>query len=93
MLKRGMIYLDENQCPKCGGRLHLVSIEKNISNLNKDGIPIIEPSSIDDEVEVWLSCKKCKSTYDVEKHGLSFGIKRELPIIEKQIEDFNPFLM
>lgn len=92
MLKRGMIYLDANQCPNCGGKLHLVSVEKSISNLSNDGIPVID-RNIDDEIEIWLSCKKCKTLYDVEKNGLYFGIKRDLPVIEKDIDDFNPFLI
>lgn len=91
MLKRGVIYLKENECPACRGRLMLVSVEKNITQLNKDGLPIIN-TDIDDEVEINLTCKKCGAIYDVEKRGMYFRVKRELPIINNpQLEDFNPF--
>lgn len=92
MRKRGMIYLGENECPKCGGKLNLVTIERNISPLNKYGIPIVNKNTIDDEVEIWLVCNTCKSTYDAESSGMKFGIKRELPKIKPEIKEFNPFL-
>jgi uncharacterized protein YbaR (Trm112 family) len=91
MYKRGVIYLDENECPKCRGKLVMVSVEKSITPINKDGIPMIT-QDIDDEIEVCLTCKKCGETYDVERRGLYFGIKRELPIINNHtLEEFNPF--
>lgn len=91
MLKRGIVYLNENECPKCRGKLVLVSVEKSLTQLNKDGFPIID-GDIDDEIEACLTCKKCGETYDVEKKGMYFRVKRELPIINSPIlEDFNPF--
>lgn len=91
MLKRGIVYLDENECPKCRGRLVLVSIEKSLTPLNKNGLPLIN-GDIDDEIEACLMCKKCKETYEVEKRGMYFKIKRDLPIINSQaLEEFNPF--
>lgn len=91
MFKRGVIYLNENECPKCRGKLALISIEKSVTQLSKDGLPIID-TNIDDEVEMCLACKKCGSTYDVEKRGMYFTIKRTLPVINKpKIEEFNPF--
>lgn len=91
MLKRGIVYLNENECPKCRGRLVLISVEKSLTQLNKDGFPIIN-GDIDDEIEACLTCKKCGETYDVEKKGMYFKVKRELPIINTPtLEDFNPF--
>lgn len=91
MLKRGVVYLNENECPKCRGRLVLVSVEKSLTQLNKDGLPIID-RDIDDEVEMYLVCKKCGESYDVEKKGMYFKIKRDLPAINNPaLEDFNPF--
>lgn len=91
MLKRGVIYLNENECPKCRGRLVLVSVEKSLTQLNKDGLPIIN-SDIDDEIDACLVCKKCGESYDVEKKGMYFRVKRELPEINTPtIEEFNPF--
>lgn len=91
MLKRGVVYLNENECPKCRGRLVLVSVEKSLTQLNKDGLPIID-RDIDDEVEMYLVCKKCGESYDVEKKGMYFKIKRDLPVINNPaLEDFNPF--
>ena len=89
MYKRGIIYLDDNQCPKCTGKLVLVSVEKSVTELNKDGLPIID-NNIDDEVDIFLICKDCKKPYEVEKRGMYFGIKRDL-FVQKDIEDFNPF--
>lgn len=91
MLKRGVVYLNENECPKCRGRLVLVSVEKSLTQLNKDGLPIID-RDIDDEIEMYLVCKKCGESYDVEKKGMYFKIKRDLPVINNPaLEDFNPF--
>lgn len=91
MLKRGIVYLNENECPKCRGRLVLISVEKSLTQLNKDGFPIID-GNIDDEIEACLTCKKCGETYDVEKKGMYYKVKRDLPIINSPIlEDFNPF--
>jgi uncharacterized protein YbaR (Trm112 family) len=91
MLKRGIVYLDENECPHCRGRLVLVSVEKSITQLNKDGVPIIT-GDIDDEIDVCLECKKCREVYDVEKKGMYFRVKRELPVIDTPVlEEFNPF--
>lgn len=91
MLKRGIVYLNENECPKCRGKLVLLSVEKSITQLNKDGFPIIS-GDIDDEIDACLVCKKCKETYDVEKKGMYFRVKRELPVINTpSLEDFNPF--
>ena len=91
MLKRGIVYLDENECPKCRGRLVLVSIEKSLTQLNKDGLPVFN-GDIDDEIEACLTCKKCGETYDVEKKGMYFRVKKELPPINlPSLEDFNPF--
>ena len=91
MLKRGVVYLNENECPKCRGRLVLISVETSITQLNKDGLPVIN-SDIDDEIDVCLTCKKCGETYDVEKKGMYFRVKKELPVINNpSLEDFNPF--
>lgn len=91
MLKRGIVYLNENECPKCRGKLVLITFEKSLTQLNKDGLPIIT-GDIDDEIEVCLSCKKCGETYDVDKKGMYFKIKKELPVINNQLlKDFNPF--
>lgn len=91
MLKRGVVYLNENECPKCRGRLVLVSIEKSLTQLNKDGLPIID-GNIDDEIDACLTCKKCGETYEVEKKGMYFRIKKDLPIINTPtLEEFNPF--
>ena len=91
MLKRGVIYLNENECPKCRGRLVLVSVEKSLTQLNKDGLPIIN-QDIDDEIDINLTCKKCGEIYDVEKKGIYFKIKKELPVINNpSLEEFNPF--
>lgn len=91
MLKRGVVYLKENECPKCRGRLVLVSVEKSLTQLNKDGMPIIS-NDIDDEIEVNLICKKCGESYDVEKRGLYFKVKKDLPVINNpSLEEFNPF--
>lgn len=91
MLKRGVVYLDENECPKCRGRLVLVTIERSVTPINKNGSPIIT-QDIDDEIEACLTCKKCGETYDVEKRGMYFQIKRELPVINiPSLKDFNPF--
>ena len=71
-------------------KIHL-SIEKSITQLNKDGLPVIN-SDIDDEIDICLTCKRCGETYDVEKKGMYFRVKRELPIINNpSLEDFNPF--
>lgn len=91
MLKRGIVYLNENECPKCRGKLVLITFEKSLTQLNKDGLPIIT-GDIDDNIEICLSCKKCGETYDVEKKGMYFKIKKELPVINNQsLKDFNPF--
>ena len=91
MYKRGIIYLNENQCPKCAGRLVLVSVEKSLTQLNKDGLPVIS-GDIDDEIDVSLTCKKCGEIYDVEKRGMYFRVKRDLPIISNPtLQEFNPF--
>ena len=91
MLKRGIIYLRENECPKCRGKLVLITVEKSLTQINKDGLPIID-GDIDDEIDACLICKKCGESYDIEKKGMYFKIKRELPIINSPIlEDFNPF--
>lgn len=91
MYKRGIIYLNENECPKCRGRLVLVSVEKSLTQLNKDGLPIIN-GDIDDEIDACLICKKCGESYDVEKKGMYFRVKRDLPEINTPtIEEFNPF--
>ncbi len=91
MLKRGIIYLRENECPKCRGKLVLITVEKSLTQINKDGLPIID-GDIDDEIDACLICKKCGESYDIEKKGMYFKIKRELPIINSPVlEDFNPF--
>lgn len=91
MLKRGIVYLNENECPKCRGKLVLISVEKSLTQINKDGLPIIN-GDIDDEIEAYLTCKKCGETYDVEKKGMYFRVKKELPVINNPLlEDFNPF--
>jgi len=91
MLKRGIVYLNENECPKCRGKLVLVSVEKSVTQLNKDGLPIID-TDIDDEINACLMCKKCGESYDVEKRGMYFKVKKDLPTIPtKEIKDFNPF--
>lgn len=91
MFKRGIIYLNENECPKCRGKLVLVSVEKSLTQINKDGLPIID-NDIDDEIDINLTCKKCGEIYDTEKHGMYFRIKKELPIISNPvIKEFNPF--
>ena len=91
MLKRGIVYLNENECPKCRGRLVLISVERSLTQLNKDGLPIIN-GDIDDEIETCLTCKKCGEVYEVEKKGMYFRVKKELPIINNpSLEDFNPF--
>ena len=91
MLKRGIVYLNENECPKCRGKLVLVSVEKSLTQLNKDGLPLID-DNVDDDIEVCLVCKKCKETYEVEKKGMYFKVKRDLPIINNQtLKGFNPF--
>lgn len=91
MLKRGVIYLNENECPKCRGKLVLISVEKSLTQLNKDGLPIIN-ADIDDEIDVCLTCKKCGESYDVEKKGMYFKVKKDLPEINPPtIEEFNPF--
>ena len=91
MLKRGIVYLNENECPKCRGKLVLISVEKSQTQLNKDGLPIIN-ADIDDEIDVCLVCKKCGESYDVEKKGMYFKVKKELPAINNQaMDEFNPF--
>lgn len=91
MLKRGIVYLNENECPKCRGKLVLISVEKSLTQLNKDGLPIIS-GDIDDEIDVNLACKKCGETYEVEKKGMYFKVKRDLPLINNpSLVDFNPF--
>lgn len=91
MLKRGVVYLNENECPKCRGRLVLISVEKSLTQLNKDGLPIIN-EDIDDEIDVNLTCKRCGEIYDVEKKGMYFKVKKELPVINNPaLEEFNPF--
>lgn len=91
MLKRGIVYLNENECPKCRGKLVMISIEKSVTQLNKDGVPIIS-NDIDDEIDVCLSCKRCGETYDVEKKGMYFKVKKDLPVINNPaLEEFNPF--
>lgn len=91
MLKRGIVYLNENECPKCRGRLVLISVEKSQTQLNKDGLPLIN-ANIDDEIDVCLTCKKCGESYDVDKKGMYFRIKKELPVLNNPvIEEFNPF--
>lgn len=93
MYKRGIIYLNENECPKCRGKLVLISIEKSLTQINKDGLPLID-GDIDDEIDVCLTCKKCGETYDVEKKGMYFKVKKTLPIINNpSLDDFNPFLL
>lgn len=91
MYKRGIVYLNENECPKCRGKLVLVSVEKSLTQINKDGLPIID-NNIDDEIDVCLTCKKCGESYDVEKKGIYFRVKKELPIIDTtSLVEFNPF--
>lgn len=91
MLKRGVVYLNENECPKCRGKLILVSVERSITQLNKDGLPILS-GNIDDDIDTCLVCKKCKETYEVEKRGMYFRIKKDLPPLNNpSLEDFNPF--
>lgn len=91
MLKRGIVYLNENECPKCRGKLVLISVEKSKTQLNKDGLPLIN-TDIDDEIDVCLTCKKCGESYDVDKKGMYFRIKKELPVLNNPvIEEFNPF--
>lgn len=91
MLKRGIVYLNENECPKCRGKLVMISIEKSVTQLNKDGVPIIS-NDIDDEIDVCLSCKRCGETYDVEQKGMYFKVKKDLPVINNPaLEEFNPF--
>lgn len=91
MLKRGVVYLRENECPKCRGKLVLVSVEKSITQLNKDGLPIINTNIDDDEIDINLVCKKCGDIYDVEKKGMYFKVKKDLPEINPTLEEFNPF--
>ena len=91
MFKRGVIYLNENECPKCRGKLVLVSVEKSVTQLNKDGLPIIN-ADIDDEIDACLTCKKCGEVYDVDKKGMYFKIKKTLPELNQPtIKEFNPF--
>ena len=93
MFKRGVVYLDENECPKCRGKLVLISVEKSVTPLNKDGIPVIT-SDIDDDIEVCLACKKCGETYEAEKKGMYFTVKKDLPALNNpSLKDFNPFLL
>lgn len=93
MFKRGVVYLDENECPKCRGKLVLISVEKSVTPLNKDGIPVIT-SDIDDDIEVCLACKKCGETYETEKKGMYFTVKKDLPVLNNpSLKDFNPFLL
>lgn len=92
MLKRGILYLNENECPKCRGKLVLISVEKSLTQINKDGLPIIDRDDIDDEIDVNLTCKRCGEIYEVEKRGMYFRVKRDLPIINNpSLQDFNPF--
>lgn len=91
MLKRGLVYLNENECPKCRGKLILFSVERSLTQLNKDGLPIIN-NDIDDDIDISLVCNKCGESYEVEKKGMYFKIKKELPVINNpSLEDFNPF--
>lgn len=91
MLKRGIVYLNENECPQCRGKLVLVTVEKCLTQINKDGLPVIT-GDIDDEIDANLVCKKCGETYEVEKRGMYFKVKKELPVINTPVlEDFNPF--
>lgn len=90
MYKRGIIYLDENQCPKCKGILELASIERSLIQVNKDGLPLID-DNIDDEIEVYFVCKDCKAKYEADKIGMYFKVKNTLPKINKPLKDLNPF--
>ena len=69
MLKRGITYLNENECPKCSGKLVLISVEKSLTLIDKDGIPIIS-NNIDDIVDINLVCQDCSKVYEVEKRGI-----------------------
>ena len=91
MFKRGVVYLNENECPKCRGKLVLISVEKSLTQINKDGLPIID-GDIDDEIDVCLICKNCNEVYEVEKKGMYFKVKKDLPQINNSsLDDFNPF--
>ena len=91
-MQKGIIYIKPNQCPKCLHELRLVNVETEVTRLDSYGSPILSSDTIDPEYEGYLYCTHCKSTYDAEKVGNHYMIKRTLPNIPIVIKDWNPFM-
>lgn len=80
-----------NTCPECGhNNLWLVEYECTKSRLNDQGFVC---DSWTDGCQVKLQCANCgKEYYNIEKVGMSYRIKSNLPPIKKVMTNFNPFL-
>ena len=82
-----IIILDNNQCPKCRGRLMLVEEESYVAMLDKKGLPIGGEEYVDQR----LVCKDCGESYKAEKKGMFYQIASTLPQIPVIAKDYNPF--
>lgn len=79
-----------NTCPECGhDTLWLVEYECTKSRLNDQGL-VYEVYT--DGCKTKLQCVNCgKEYHNIEKVGMAYKIKSDLPPIRKVMEDFNPF--
>ncbi len=77
-----------NTCPKCGhDTLSLIESDWSIHRLNDLGY--IKDSRTETSMDI--QCINCEEIFPVEKIGMTYKIKSDLPPIRKVMEDFNPF--
>lgn len=73
-----IIFLKENECPKCGKLLQLVDIDITVNSVDSDGRIL---SGINDSKtgnRFFLYCSQCKTKYDTQKIGQFVRIRRKL---------------
>lgn len=78
-----------NQCPICGGPLSLIEVERSRFSLTLTG----KKQRYDGEefYDAYLECDVCHSSFDADKKGDHFYIKKELPEVKFEIKAYNPF--
>lgn len=87
-MERLMTRLLPNQCPICGGPLSLVEVERSKFSLTLTG----RKQDYEEEFyDACLVCDVCNSTFDADKKGEHFFIKKQLPEVKFEIKAYNPF--
>jgi len=86
-LKRPIVFLNNNQCPKCYSKLELLETETYVAAIDAKGAPI----GGDTFVDAILRCPKCGEEYAATKKGIYYYIKPDVPEIHPIFKEFNPF--